>query len=152
MDNGTPWGASGGLPTALVLWLAGLGIGVLHNPPRCPQDNGVIERSQGTGKRWAEPWQCDGVADLQQRIDEADQRQRQRYPYRNGHSRSVVFPELWHSGRRYSEAWEQRHWDLGLAEALLSEQVVARQVDATGCVSLYSRNVYVGKSWARQTV
>src|SRR5262249_53568051 len=54
VDNGSPWGSRGDLPTDLVLWLAGLAVAVRANPPRRPQDNGVVERSQGTGKRWAE--------------------------------------------------------------------------------------------------
>ena len=44
-----------GVMLYLALWLIGLGIEVIWNPPRCPQANGVVERSQGTGKRWAEP-------------------------------------------------------------------------------------------------
>jgi transposase InsO family protein len=80
VDNGTPWGATDGLPTGLVLWLAGLGVGVDHNPACRPQDNGVVERSQGTGKNWAEPGQCDSAAQLQRGLDEADARQRERYP------------------------------------------------------------------------
>ena len=49
---------AGDLPTDLALWLIGLGVGVDWNPPRRPQDNGVVERSQGTAKRWAEPGAC----------------------------------------------------------------------------------------------
>jgi hypothetical protein len=148
VDNGTPWGAPGGLPTGLALWLAGVGVRVAHIPPRRPQDNGVVERSQGTGKRWAEPSRCGSAAELQRRCDEADERQRERYPYRDGRSRAEVFPGLRHSGRAYSAAWEQGHWSLAMAEALLSEALVERQVDSVGCISLYSRNVYVGRSWA----
>src|SRR6266852_5962403 len=51
VDNGTPWGSVGDLPTDLALWLLGLDVGISPNPPRRPQDNGVVERSQGTGKR-----------------------------------------------------------------------------------------------------
>lgn len=80
MDSGTPWGASGGLPTGLALWLAGLGVRVAHSAPRRPQDNGVVERSQGTQKRWAEPSRCGSAAELQGRCDEADRRQRERSP------------------------------------------------------------------------
>jgi RNA polymerase sigma factor (TIGR02999 family) len=54
LDNGIPWGSMVDLPTELTLWLLGLDIGITFNPPRRPQDNGVIERAQGTGKRWAE--------------------------------------------------------------------------------------------------
>ena len=59
VDNGPPWGTRGDLPTDLELWLLGVEVGVAPNPPRRPQDNGVVERSQGTGKRWGEPWTCD---------------------------------------------------------------------------------------------
>jgi hypothetical protein len=152
VDNGTPWGSSDDLPPGLVLWLAGLEVGTVPNPPRRPQDNGVIERSQRTAKNWGEPWQCDSVADLQQRLDEADERQRERYPYYRGQSRSQCYPGLQHSGRAYSREWEEGHWRLERAEALLAELVLPRRVDATGCVSLYSRNVYVGRSWSGTTV
>ena len=67
LDNGIPWGAMVDLPSELTLWLLGLEIGITFNPPRRPQDNGVIERSQGTGKRWAEPGACANAAELQRR-------------------------------------------------------------------------------------
>ena len=69
VDNGTPWGSAGDWPTDLALWLIGLGIGMVWNPPRRPQDNGVIERSQGTGKRWGEPATCADARELQRRLD-----------------------------------------------------------------------------------
>jgi hypothetical protein len=152
VDNGTPWGASGGLPTALVLWLAGLGVDTHHNDACRPQQNGVIEKSQGTNKRWAEPWHCDSAAQLQERSEQAARRQRESYPYRRGQSRLEIFPQLRHSRREYSAAWEEANWRLDLAEAVLAEVLEARRVDRCGCVSLYSRNVYVGKSWAQSTV
>ena len=145
-------GASGGLPTALVMWAAGVAVGTHHNDPRCPQQNGVIEKSQGTNKRWAEPWKCDSPAQLQERTDQAARRQRASYPYRGGKSRLEVFPQLRHSTREYSAAWEEANWSMELAEAVLAEVVEARRVDRCGCVSLYSRNVYVGKSWRESTV
>jgi hypothetical protein len=73
-------GSAGDLPTELALWLFGLGVEVIWNPPRRPQDNGVVERSQGTGKRWSEPPTCDGPAELQRRIDDLDEIQRAEYP------------------------------------------------------------------------
>jgi transposase InsO family protein len=48
VDNGAPWGSKGDWPTELALWLIGLGVGVTWNTPRRPQENGVVERSQGT--------------------------------------------------------------------------------------------------------
>ena len=58
VDNGWPWGALGDFPTELALWLIGLGVGMHWNNARRPQENGVVERSQGTSARWCEPWTC----------------------------------------------------------------------------------------------
>jgi hypothetical protein len=152
VDNGTPWGATGGLPTALELWLSGVPVGVLHNRACVPQDNGVIEQGHGTSKRWSEPWLCANVAQLQEHVDEVERRQRESYPYRRGQSRMKTFPGLAHSGRQYSRQWEEANWSLEAAEQRLAAVVEARRVDQTGCVSLYSRNVYVGRSWPATTV
>jgi len=147
VDNGTPWGASGGLPTALVMWAAGCGVRTHHNDARRPEQNGRVERSHGTVKRWAEPWLCEAAEELQARADEASRRQRESYPYRNGESRLEVFPQLRHSGRGYSRRWERSEWSLPEALGVLAEVVEKRRVDQNGSVSLYSRNVYVGRSW-----
>src|SRR5205085_9474969 len=111
VDNGGPWGSAGDLPPDLALWLLGLGLDVHWNDPHAPQQNGVVERSQGTGKRWAEPEQCATAAELQQRLQEMDVIQREAYPSIAGQSRAAAFPGLAHSGRRYSAARERRHWD-----------------------------------------
>ena len=111
VDNGGPWGSAGDLPPDLALWLLGLGIDLHWNDPHRPQQNGVVERSQGTGKRWAEPECCATAAELHQRLQEMDLIQRETYPSIDGQSRAAAFPELRHSGRRYSGAWEGKHWD-----------------------------------------
>src|SRR4051794_41404623 len=112
VDNGTPWGSAGDLPTELALWLFGLGIEVIWNPPRRPQDNGVVERSQGTGKRWSEPPTCDGPAELQERIDDLDEIQREEYPSIEGRSRLEAFPGLRHPGRPIRAGVEGPTWSL----------------------------------------
>src|SRR5512144_1310045 len=80
VDNGAPWGSRGDLPTDLVCWLAGLGVAVLANPPRRPQANGVVEREQGVGQQWCEPWTCRSADELQHRLEEMDRVQREVYP------------------------------------------------------------------------
>ena len=55
IDNGMPWGSQGDLPTDLACGLAGLGLGLVINPPRRPQNNGVIERYQGHARRHLYP-------------------------------------------------------------------------------------------------
>ena len=69
VDNGWPWGSRGEFPTDLSLWMIGLGVGMHWNNPRRPQENGVVERSQGTSARWCEPWTCRTPAELQAMAD-----------------------------------------------------------------------------------
>jgi hypothetical protein len=145
LDNGAPWGSTGDLPTDLALWLIGLGVGVVYNPPRSPFLNGVVERSQGTGKSWAEPHACDTPDELQRHLETMDGIQREEYPYRNGASRRESLPELKHSGRPYDAAWEAKHWSFSAVLDHLAEYAVPRRVDQKGLVSIYNRNHYVGK-------
>ena len=152
VDNGSPWGSWSDLPPPLALWLIGLGIGLHWNPPRCPQDNGVVERSQGLAQAWAEPGQCHGVAELQQRLDAEDRLQREVYPYRGERSRREMFPALAHSGRRYSPAWETAHWDWQRVCAHVAGYAVTRRVDGSGKIGRYSGKVYVGLVNKRRTV
>jgi hypothetical protein len=144
VDNGGPWGSAGDLPPDLALWLLGLGIALHWNDPHRPQQNGVVERSQGTGKRWAEPDHCDTPEELQRRLQEMDVVQREDYPSIDGQSRAAAFPGLAHSGRRYRRAWERRHWDQQRVLDHLAGYVVPRRVDKNGDVSLYHRPHYVG--------
>jgi hypothetical protein len=145
VDNGTPWGSSGDLPTDLALWVLGLDVDLLFIPPCRPDKNGVIERSQGTGKRWAEPWKCATPAELQRHLEEMDVILREEYPSIAGQSRRKAFPGLAHSGRRYSVAGERRVWDLDRVLTRLAEYTAVRRVDRSGMVSLYNRTRYVGK-------
>jgi hypothetical protein len=145
VDNGYPWGSRGDFPPEMALWLIGLGIQMLWITPGCPQENGVVERGQGTGQNWAEPHTCRDAAQLQQRCDAMDRRQRERYPYRDGRSRWEVYPELRHSGRSYRRREERRNWDVQKVWTFLAELVALRKVDGTGSISVYSRTRYVGK-------
>ena len=111
VDNGWPWGALGDFPTELALWLIGLGVAMHWNNPRRPQENGVIERSQGTSARWCEPWTCRSPAELQSRLERMDRLYGEVYPYRNRRSRLEVFPNLVHTGRPYDRAAEARLWE-----------------------------------------
>jgi hypothetical protein len=145
VDNGVPWASSSDLPTDLALWLLGIEVGVAPNPPRRPQDNGVVERSQGTGKRWAEPRACADAQELQRRLLEMDLIQREEYPSLKGRTRLETYPELKHSGRAYSQTWERENWRLALVLAHLADYAVPRKVDKSGLVSMYNNNHYVGK-------
>ena len=152
VDNGSPWGSWNDWPTELALWWIGLGVTVIWNPPRRPQANGVVERSQGTGKRWAEPSCCHSPEELQQRPDEAGRHQRESYPYEGERSRWEVYPGLASSGRPYSLAWEEGHWDWGRVREHLAGYAVSRRVDSRGRVTVYEHRHYVGLKYKGQAV
>jgi hypothetical protein len=145
VDNGAPWGSTGDFPTALSLWIIGLGVGVRWNHPRRPQENGVVERSQGTSARWCEPWTCTTPEELQARLERMDRLHREVYPYREQLSRLEYFPGLKHSGRPYDPAVEAELWQFSRVAEHLSTYVVMRRVDRSGLVSLYNLGHYVGK-------
>jgi hypothetical protein len=130
----------------LALWLIGLGVGMIWNPPRTPRRNGVVERSQGVGRDWAEPATCATAGQLQGRLDELDRIQREDYPAIGGLSRRVAYPGLADSGREYRSGQEADQWDLGRVLGWLSENTVARRVDVNGKVSLYERCHWVGRA------
>jgi hypothetical protein len=144
VDNGAPWGSPGDLPTDLELWLKGLGVGLECNPPRSPQDNGVVERSQGTAKRWGEPGQCDTFEELQARLDLMDKIQREEYPSLAGRSRLEAHPSLVHSGRSYTPQWEETDWDFEAAAARLAGYAARRLVSSEGKISVYNKSYHVG--------
>jgi hypothetical protein len=152
VDNGGPWGSTGDWPTDLALWLIGLGVDMIWNPARRPQDNGVVERSQVTGKRRGEPETCQDPEELQRRLHEMDRIQREVYPSIAGQSRWQTFPELQQVTRPYSEAWEKQHWDLNLVLAHMADAQALRRVDKKGQVSVYGRNHYVGKKHQGQDI
>jgi hypothetical protein len=145
VDNGVPWGSWGDFPTDLSLWVIGLGVTVHWNNPRSPQENGVVERSQGTSNRWCEPWTCDSPEELQERLDRMDRLYREAYPYRERLSRTAYFPGLAHSGRPYDPAREPESWEWRRVAEHLATYAVTRRVDSRGQVSLYNRGHYVGQ-------
>jgi hypothetical protein len=144
VDNGSPWGSASDLPPELALWLIGLDIEMLWNPPRCPQDNGVVERGQGVAKNWAEPQLCHSVGQLQRRMNEEDRVQREEYPSIQGKTRLAAYPQLEHSGRCYSWPWEREHWSWQNVCDHLAGYVVQRRVDSSGKIGLYHHKLYVG--------
>jgi hypothetical protein len=152
VDNGCPWGSKGDWPTDLALWLIGLGVDMIWNPARRPQDNGVVERSQDTGKRWGEPETCQDADELQRRLDDMDRIQREVYPSIKGQSRWLAFPGLQQNERSYTKAWEKRSWNLQPVLDHMANEHALRRVDRKGQVSIYGRSHYVGKPHQGQDV
>lgn len=152
-DHGSPWWSSNGeLPSLFELWLVGLGIEVVWSRPRCPQDNGIVERSHRTTQAWSAPMSCRTLAHLQQHLDEVARVQRQLYPTRTGLTRLQCFPHLLQSNRPYQSAQEEQLWSLQRVYDHLAQGCWSRKVDASGRVSLYNRNYTVSRPHAGQTV
>jgi hypothetical protein len=152
VDNGTPWGATGGLPTPLALWVLGLTVGWHWNDPRRPQQNGVIERDQGVGKAWAEPQTCHSAEELQARFEPLDRIQREQYPSIHGRTRMEAYPGLTHSGRAYTIEGEEAMWQARLVWEHVAERVIQRRVSPDGRISLYDHPRYVGRKAAGTVV
>ena len=70
--------------------------------------------------------------------------QRQSYPHGAFASRMEAYPDLTHSGRPYSAAWERAHWTWAAVLSYLAEAMVQRQVDRCGKIGLYHGKLYVG--------
>jgi hypothetical protein len=145
LDNGCPWGGWYDLPTTFELWLTGVPVKVHFNPARTPQDNGVIERFNGLGQRWAEVEKCLSAAELQDRLNEVDTIQREYMPSIQGKSRMQAYEAVKHSGRAYSQRWEEDNWSIEKAEEALEMRVAKRKVGTQGRISLYYRQVHVGQ-------
>lgn len=152
VDNGAPWGSCNDLPPQLALWIIGLGIDMHWNTPCRPQENGVVERSQGLAIRWAEPKRHVTVREFQKRIDQEDSLQRERHRVIDGRTRCEAYPELKTAGETYSYRWEQTHWDWGRVRQHLSQYAVTRHVDCSGKIGHYGSRLYVGTLHKGKTI
>jgi hypothetical protein len=112
----------------------------------------VVERGQGVGKQWCEPWTCDSSVELQRRLEEMDRARREVDPTRSGQSRLAAYPGLKHSGRSYDPTREGSTWELQKVWDLVGTHRVPRQVDRGGKLSVYNRPYSVGVVWAGRTV
>jgi transposase InsO family protein len=70
VDNGRPIGdPKREIISALALWLIALGIKLIFNRVRVPQDNAKVERMQGVLSNWTEWETCANAEELQFRLD-----------------------------------------------------------------------------------
>jgi hypothetical protein len=106
-------------------------------PPREPQYNGKVERSNGVTQQWAEPSFCASRPELQERLDRACLLQRERYPSVAGRPRIEAFPGLGRIERPYHADYEETIWDLSRVDRFMGEQVLHRRANAKGAIGLY---------------
>ena len=151
-DNGTPWGTTTQVPSALALWLVGLGIEPVLGRPKQSTDNAVVERSHGVLNGWVEPQQCADFEDLQSNLQAFVRVQRERYPYRQGQSRLETYPELMRQPRPYHRAQDAQLWSLQKVLDYLATFRFQRKVEVNGRFTLLNREYSLGRAFKRQTV
>jgi hypothetical protein len=152
MDNGSPWGTQQVLPSALALWLVGLGVTPRYGRPAHPTDNACVERSQGVLAQWVEPHACVDGQMLQDRLAWASHTQRERYRLPNGYTRRDAYPDLYHNPRAYAVSEEAQLWSLQRVIDYLAPFHFRRKVEKKGQMTLFANAYSVGQQYARQYV
>jgi hypothetical protein len=152
VDNGHPWGLHPDLPQDIALWWLGLGVAVIWNHPRHPQENGVVERAQSLTGQWSEPAHCGSYPELQARLNWVGTIQREQYPAADGQSRAAAYPALSGGGRPYDPEREASTWDLQAVCRYLGQGVWRRRVDKAGKIYLYNHPYQAGERRAGQWV
>jgi transposase InsO family protein len=159
MDRDPLWVGSTRMewPGTVLLWLVGLGIQPIVNPPGKPTDNAQIERLNRTWNQHVYRGQetLDPQA-LQQATDQAWQDRRQALPSNNRHCRRrpplVAFPELLTAERPFHPDLETKVFEMERVYAYLSEWQWERKVDKTGSISVADFNRLVSRDHYRQIV
>jgi len=152
IDNGFPFVNPKYLdmPTKAKLWWIGLGINVIQNRPRCPQENGVVECLQGILNCWSNPKGYDSIETFQERLDEESDFQRNHYqmPNKHNYTRIELYPELATNKRKYAP----EQFNMDHIYQFLSKQVWTRKVSKFGELSFFGKTHYVGAKYAKDSV
>lgn len=152
MDNGSPWGTQSALPSALGLWMVGLGIELVYGRPARSTDNAVVERSHGVLNQWSEPTGCVDFDDCQQQVDWAVHTQRERYRQPGKPTRWQAYPDLQTNPRGYHSETEAQVWELARVCGYVSGFRFQRKVEQNGRITLFANPYSVGSAYQRQTV
>ena len=152
MDNGFPWGTNSKLPSAMGLWLVGLGIDLLYGRPARSTDNAVVERSHGVLAMWVEPQQCADFVACQQRCAWAEHTQRSRYRLANGQTRVETYPELYANPRGYEPEQDSWQWSRNRVRHYLRGFRFQRKVEKNGRITLFANTYSIGSAYARRYI
>lgn len=152
VDNGHPWGTSEGIPTALALWMVGLGVVVVYIRPCRSTDNGVVERDHGVLEGWVELERCATLEQAAQHLAWGIDVQRNRYPVIDAQARMTLYPTLFDNPRVYDPTEAVASWQLEHVYAYLAGYVLERRVGQTGQISVFSSTYQVGAAYRGQTV
>lgn len=152
IDNGLPFVNSKcrDNPTMPILWWVGLGIKVIQNTPRQPQENGIVEHLQGTTHRWVNPGLYHTPAQLQEATLEVARRQREVYRIRRKQdkTRLELHPNLTQNPRPYRRTL----FSIQRVYQYLAQFVWERKVQPAGTIKLFGKSLPVGYKWRGQKV
>lgn len=151
-DNGHPWGTNSPVPSALALWLAGIGVHPVFGRPRQRTDNAVVERDHGVLNGWVDPAHCADLAHLCLKLDHFATLQRERYPLRDGRSRLAHYPQLGACPRPYAPSDDEQLWSARRMFDYLATFRFQRKVETNGRFTLLNREYSVGRAYARRTL
>ena len=151
VDNGAPLGEpKHKIISSLALWLIGLGIEVIWNPPRSPRDNAKVERGQRTSKNWADIYQQSSYDELQCRLNEVCDFQRCQFRVRrlDYQTRAQAYPGLDQVANPYSD----NSFDPNRIYSFLEKCSFARVVSKAGQIQIYGQQYYICTKRKYQTV
>jgi len=152
IDNGWPFvnPKNRDQPTKAKLWWAGLGIKIIQNTPRCPQENGAVEALQGIMCNWSNPKGQNSLVELQVRLNQESffQRAEYRRPAHGYKTRIEQFPELEQNKRKYNPD----NFNIQLVYQYLAKQVWTRKVKQKGSIKLFANEIYIGLKNKQQFV
>jgi len=152
IDNGQPFVNPNyrDIPTKAKLWWIGLGIEVIQNTPRCPQENGIVEGLQGTCHRWTHPKELETSKQLQAQLEEISEFQRNHYemPNRAYKTRIQLHPDLNTNPRKYDTS----KFKMNLVDEFLAQQVWQRSSNQNGQVSFYDHKISIGRAFKKQKI
>lgn len=151
VDNGRPFADPQReiIPT-LALWLVALGIQIIFNRPRTPQDNAKVERAQGVLSKWTEWNKCADYFTLQVRLwEQTDCHNTQYRSARLQHkTRAEVFKNLLQSPRPLL----LHQFNPQLAIDFVAKGSWEREVSKQGQCSFWGQRWQAGLKYAHQRI
>ena len=151
VDNGEPFGSPEKSTTPpFALWLIAHKIRMIWNDPNCPQQNGKVERMQGTSIRWSEVKNFSDLEVIQNHLRWAINIQAFKYPVTrlNNLTRIQCFPELLQNHRQ----WNLFNVDARRVWNFIAQKKYVRKVSAAGQIRHFGQTSYIDQSYAKQYV
>lgn len=150
-DNGRPLGdPQRQIVPVLALWLIGLGIRLIWNRPRIPQDNAKVERFQGVLANWVEWKKCANPVQLQDRLWREATFHNFHYPVsRLGRkTRIEAFPDLRYSNRPY----DPKQFNVQRVLDFLAKGHWKRSANKNGQITFWGKRMGVGSKYKYQQI